>query len=246
VLGVSTVGGAGSFSAAHALAHAVARPASQAEAATVIVGGLRAQRVLLRQILATLAPAQLRRLRILRVHGGVKLRASVDAVRPTWKLLVAGAAFFDRSAARHLPPVLEVDARRASWPTSNAGRRPPPATPARVAATRRRMRRLARDSGARRFTLTISTPDAVAVSLRLRVSNAARFLDHRLRALVTHAQARESRYDGLLIEVDDRQGTAWADGETRLGGETYVRPDLAGCDPFPPPGPMPTPSPCPS
>jgi hypothetical protein len=204
-----------------------------------IAGGSPAQRALLRQIVATLPPYRMGRLRIEPASGGVALHAPVQAVRPTWKLLVAGAAFADRSADRGLPPVVEIDSRHAGWPTSNAGPRPPRATTARVEAARRSLHRLAEQSGARGFELTLSTPDAVAVALRLRVDHAAAFLQHRLRSLVIHAQAREARYEGLLIEVDDRNGMAWADAETRLGGLSFVRPSLAGCNPFPPPGPLP-------
>jgi len=159
---------------------------------------------------------------------------------------VIGAVFFDRSADQHLPPVLEVDAGQVGWPTLDAGPKPPHATPASVGATRRMMRRFALASGARIAELTVSTPDGLAVALRLRVSDAARFLHSRLRTLVLSADARDARYEGLFIEVDDARGTAWADGESQLGGESYVRPSLSGCNPFPPPGPVsPTPQSCP-
>ena len=231
--------------AAALLAAGVVAGPGAPRAHAAIAGGSPAQRALLRQIVATLPPYRMGRIRIAPVPGGVAVHAGVQAIRPTWKLLVAGAAFFDRSADSDLPPVVEVDARHASWPTSNAGQRPPRATKARVAATRRRLRRLAQDSGASRFELTVSAPDAVAVVLRLHVARPAAFLHHRLGPLVIHAQARQASYDGLLIEVDDRHGMAWADAETRLGGESFVRPGLAGCNPFPPPGPMPSLPPCP-
>jgi hypothetical protein len=231
--------------AAALLAAAIAVGVGAPRTDAAIAGGSPAQRALLRQIVATLPPYRLGRLRIAPVPGGVAVRAPVHAIRPTWKLLVAGAAFSGRSADGDLPPVVEVDTRRAGWPTSNAGPRPPRATEARVDTARRRLRRLAQDSGASRFVLTVSTPDAVAVVLRLHVARAATFLQHRLRTLVIHAQAHQASYDGLLIEVDDRHGMAWADAETHLGGESFVRPGLAGCNPFPPPGPMPSLPPCP-
>jgi hypothetical protein len=136
-----------------------------------------------------------------------------------------------------LPRVLEVDVRQSGWPTSNAsGRRPPRATTASAAATRRTMLRLAVASGARVAELAVSTPDALAVALRLQVTGAAKFLHHQLRALLLQARAYESRYEGLYVEVDDTHGTAWTSAEARLGGVSYVRPSLRGCDPFPPPG----------
>jgi hypothetical protein len=205
--------------------------------ATAIIGGTVAERSLLRSILAALSPTHVPLLRVVRAHGGVKLEAPALAIRPTWGVTVTGAVFFDRSAAQHLPPVLEVDVGQVGWPTFDAGPRPPAATPTSVLATRRTMRRLALASGARIEELTVSAPDALAVVLRLQVKNAARFLHDRLRTLVLSADAHEARYDGLLIDVDDTRGIAWADGQTQLGGESYVRPSLSGCNPFPPPGP---------
>src|SRR5690348_5441770 len=185
---------------------------------TAIAGGSPAQRALLRGIVGHLAPARLGRLRIVRVRHGVELRAPVSRVRGTWELLVAVSAFYYRSAARHLPRVVAVGARRASWPTSNAGRRPPRATPARAAAAERLVRRLARASHGHVAELRVSRPDGIAVLLRLRVRNAARFLHHRLRAIIVGADTPARGYDGLLLEVDDARGVAWASGETVLGG----------------------------
>jgi hypothetical protein len=176
------------------------------------------RRVLLGEILGTLGRSSLREVRIVRVHGGVNLESPVEAEQPTWELAVAGIAFHDRFAEQHLPSVLAVSTRQVGWPTSNAaGTNPPRATPASVRATRATMRRLALASGARITELTVSAPDALAVALRLRVRDAAHF-------------SRASS-----IEVDDAHGLAWADGETRLGGDSYVRPSLSGCNPFPPP-----------
>lgn len=225
-------------SAPNKAAHA--RPARvSAMSATKIIGGTAAQHSLLRAILAALPPTRVPLLRVVGVHGGVKLKAPGDAIRTTWKVAVTGVVFADRSADLHLPPVLEVDVGPVGWPTTDAGPRPGHATPATIAATRRTMRRLARASGARVSELRVSAPDALAVVLRVRVSDAASFLEHRLKALVIAAASRDTRSEGLYIEVDDARGMAWASAETRLGGESYVRPRLSGCNPFPPPGPAP-------
>lgn len=208
--------------------------------ATRIIGATASERSLLQEILGALTPTHVPLLRVVRVHGGVKLQAPVETLRPTWELLVVGLVFFDRSADEHLPRVLEVDASQVGWPTiDNIAPliRPPRATPASVTATRRVMRRLALASGALVAELTVSAPDRLAVVMRLRVSDAAQFLEHQLRTLVLGAEAHEARYEGLYIEVDDARGIAWADGETRLGGEHYVRQSLRGCDPFPTPTP---------
>lgn len=206
---------------------------------TQIIGGSAAQRSLLKEIFVALGPTEVRQVRVVEAPGGVELHAAVQALRPTWELLVAGTAFFDRAADQHLSPVLAVDARQVGWPTTDAGNspRPPGATRANVIATRRMIRRLALASGAAIAELRVAAPDALAVALRLRVRDAASFLQNRLRALVSKAQAHQARYDGLLIEVDDAHGVVWASGETQLGGEEYVRPALSGCNPFPIPGP---------
>jgi hypothetical protein len=197
--------------------------------------------------LAALHPTRLRRVAIVPASGGVEVRALVRAVLPTWELLVAGETFYFRSADLRLPPVVSVAARQAGFPTSNASGRPPHARPRSVDGTRRALRGIARASHARSFALSVTRPDALAIALRVRVRNAARFLRDRLRGLVIHARRHERRYVGLYIEVDDDWGVAWADGETGLGGLSTVRPQLAGCDPFPPPGPGPgPPPPCPA
>jgi hypothetical protein len=214
-----------------------------AGAGTRIIGGSGAERRLLREILASLGPTDIRQLRVVRVHGGVKLQAPAHAFRAVFdraafEVWVVGAAFFYRSADQRLPRVVEVSAGQVGFPTINAGPRPRRATASSVAATRRQMYRLALASGAHVVNLAVRTPDALAVVLRVRVNNAATFLQSRLRALVLGARAHETRYDGLLVEVDDARGVAWASANTPLGGEEYRNPTLSGCDPFPPPGPQ--------
>jgi len=220
--------------------------AASAATSTTIVGGSAAQRAVLRQILTRLGPTRIPEIRIVRTVDGVRLRTGARATRPTWETLVVGGAFLDRSADLGLPPLLEVDAGQAGWPTSNTGgARPPRATASSAAAARSRMLHFAVASGAQVAELTVSKPGALAIALRLQVNDAAAFLHHQLRDLVLHAREHEARYEGLYIEVDDAQGSAWANGEARLGGIEHVRQSLRGCDPFPPPGPhTPTP-PCP-
>lgn len=241
-VGVLAVAGVANSAAVGHTSRTVAngpRVTGSSTSATRIIGATASERSLLQEILAALAPTHVPLLRVVRVHGGVKLQAPVEALRPTWELLVVGVVFFDRSADEHLPRVLEVDASQVGWPTIDNIHppRPPRATHASVTATRQMMRRLALASGAAVAELTVSAPDGLAVVMRLRVSDGAEFLEHQLRTLVLGAEAHEARYEGLYIEVDDARGIAWADGETRLGGEHYVRQSLRGCDPFPTPTP---------
>jgi hypothetical protein len=219
-----------------------AAPAGGAGAGTQIVGGTSAQRALLQQIVAAIAPTHVPKLTIVRVRGGVKLEGPQSELGDlsTWAAWTVGAAFLERSITEHLPRVLEVDAGGAGAPASNANGSPlpPPATLSSVTQTEQTMRRLALASGARIDQLTVRAPDALAVILRLQASDAAKFLKHGLRRLVLAAQAGEARYDGLYIEVDDTHGSAWAQGDTLLLGESYVRHALLGCDPFPMPLPL--------
>jgi hypothetical protein len=218
-----------------------------AATSTKIVGGSAAQRAILRQILGGLGATRIPEIRVVRTVGGVKLRTQAGTIRPTWEALVVGGAFFDRSAALGLPPLLEVDAGQAGWPTSNAsGARPPRATASSVAATRSSMGRFAAASGAQVTELAVSKPYGLAVALRLRVQDAASFLHDRLQTLVQQAREHESRYEGLYIEIDDAHGPAWTSAETRLGGVSQVRPSLRGCDPLQPPGRQRPRPPCPA
>jgi hypothetical protein len=237
----AVAGAPGSAAAGRQSTASATGPQSHTEGSsrTRIIGGSAAQRSLLRTILAALGPTGVAKVRVVPVRGGVSLDAPVQAPRASWQFLVVGVAFFTRSADQHLPPVGELDAGHVGWPTSNTSNwsRPPRATRASVRSARRMMRRLALAAGAGAFEVTVSAPDALVVSLQLRVQNAARFLQNRLRTLVLGAEAHASRYDGLFIEVDDAHGVAWASGDTPLGGLDYVRPSLSGCNPFPPPGP---------
>ncbi len=212
-------------------------PVALAGSSTRIVGGSPAQQALLRQIVDGAAPTGIPDLHIVAAPGGVKLTAPTVELRATWETLVVGAAFFDRSAALGLPRVVEVDTLHTGLPTSNAtGNEPTHATASTAATIRTTMLRLVEASGARPAEVTVSTPDAPAVAIRVRVKDAAWFMRRKLRRLVAAAGTHQSRYDGLLIEVDDAHGRAWADASTRLGGASYVRPKLRGCNPFPPPG----------
>jgi hypothetical protein len=213
---------------------------------TSIVGGTLAERTVLRQILAGFGPTHIPELRVVRVAGGVDLQEQDGAVRPTWETLVVGGAFLDRSTDLGLPRVLEVEAGQAGWPTSDAaGTRPPPATASSERAIRRAMLRWVARTGAHVAELSISKPEGLAVAVRLRVTDAASFLHHRLADFLLHARAYEPRLEGLYVEVDDANGPAWTSAEARFGGDESVRPSLRGCDPFPPPGPGP-PSPFPA
>jgi len=215
--------------------------------ATRIVGGSAAQRAVLRDILTRLSTPQLAALRIVPVAGGVKLETESEAARPTWEALVAGRAFLVRSASLGLPPLLEVVAGRAGWPSSDLGpSQPRPATAAGAAAARTAMLRAVAGSGARVAELSVTRPYGLAVAIRLEVKDAAGFMHRRLRAFVLAARAHASRYEGTYLEVDDSHGPAWVSAEAQLGGTSYVRPSLLGCDPFPPPGLPGQAPPCPA
>lgn len=204
-----------------------------------VVGGSAAQRSLLRNILARLGAAGDLQLRVLKAPGGARLTSRQHEIRQVWDVAVVGDAFFEQSAEAGLPRVSGIEAGGVGWPTSNLAGQPasPRATLTSVAATARAMRRIALASGARIAELSVLAPDALAVALRLRVTDPASFLQDRLSTLVRAASTNESRYDGLYIEVDDAHGMAWANAYTPLGGALYVRPSLAGCNPIKHPTP---------
>jgi hypothetical protein len=108
------------------------------------------------------------------------------------------------------------------------------------------MLRAAAASGAQSVELSVARPYGLAVAIRLKVEDAAGFMQRRLRAFVLAARAHASRYEGTYLEVDDSRGPAWVSAEAQLGGTSYVRPGLRGCDPFPPPGPPGQAPPCPA
>jgi len=211
---------------------------ASASPTTRIVGGSAPERALLHEVLASLGSSHLAELQIESADRGVKLLAGDGGPRPTWEALVVGGTYLERSPALGLPSLLEVDTGSAGWPSTNvSGPEPKRASTASAAAARSAILRAAAASGARVAELSVSRPYALAVAVRLKVGDAARFMHHRLGAFVLVARRRAPQYEGLYLEVDDVRGAAWTSAESRLGGVEFVRPSLRGCNPFPPPGP---------
>ncbi len=227
-----------------------------------IVGGLPAQRALLRRILTNMGPT-----RIVRVsfagpdaawrpvsENGVQLTftaASRSDLLASWQAAVVGGVFAERSSSAHLPPVIVLQ-----LPDGTGGRIGPPrrartglsrVTAKQAAALSERVRKAAGAAGAAVDELRVSRPYGLAFAIVFRVGDPAQFMKHRLPGFV-YSFRDWTRYEGTYMRIVDRSGGfVWEDSlASRIGMISMrVRPDLAGCDPIPRHG-VGEPPPCPA
>jgi hypothetical protein len=161
------------------------RVAGITTSATRIIGVMASERSLFQEILAALTPTHIR---ISSCFASCARRPEAPSARgraaTTWELLVVGVVFFDRSADEHLPRVLEVDASQVGWPTIDNISPPRPPRATRHAGERHRY--ATDDAPARARLWRRGRGDhrlgtrRLAVLMRLRVSDAAKFLEHQL------------------------------------------------------------------
>jgi hypothetical protein len=219
-----------------------------------IAGGSRQQREILRRILASLGQAGIEQVRIRPPAkawrpfqpGDVNLvftLADRRDLRSQWKANLAAGAFSDRSLELGLPRLIAVvivgeGSYRLAGPKP-ADDRPSgiPVTTGDDAASMATAVREAADAAVVEIeALETITPLAFAVAVTIRSGDPARFLEDR--ALVFNETLGKfwTDYDGIYVEAVDANGkrfwlTAYA-SRARVG-MGWIRPDLAGCDPFP-------------
>jgi hypothetical protein len=212
-----------------------------------ITGGLPAERALLRTIVREMRPSQIRALTVGPPDGAwhpsrpgdVEVLATLT--RPAagrenslgeWESWLVGGAFRDRSAALGLPRVLVVGVSGSGAQRATGGAHPPAASPAGVAAYRRRVVAAARASGARIVAVRVGVPDGYSAEVTLQVSHPVPFLNRRLGQL--RSQIDGLRDDGAFITVYEANGRLLSTGgsSTRLasglGGITDRRYESCG------------------
>jgi len=220
-----------------------------APAATLppVSGGVPAQAKLLRRIIARMGPLDVRSVQLLRArthHWSVyspkavvlRFNSPASDVRTEWKEWLIAGALRDRSGRAGLPSVSILEGTHfGGMRLSGVGRvHARKATRANVLRLRRRLLRVARQSGARVDHLSIVRPYGLAYTLVLRVQRPARYLRFRARKLLTQLRDTWSRYEGAYLEVVDRDGKrVWLGASSsRLStGAGWIRPDLEGCSP---------------
>jgi hypothetical protein len=206
----------------------------------VVSGGTAAQRALVRRILAAMGPTAIRSVAISptgrRWHpvrpGDVTMRVTTLA-RPrfigAWQASLLGGAFRDLSAGAGLPRLTVLE-------TPDGGVRLSPGRDLGHGVSAERLEQALRSgvrrTGAELVSLRIGHPDGPAALVVMRTDRPAWFLQHRFHLFF----APESEHaHGVAEVVVDGEGRMVAAGgnSIRVGeGWSWVRPDLAGCDPF--------------
>ena len=220
---------------------------------TWIVGGEQVHRTLIRQVLRGMPH---RRVSVIVVEpasrrfepfvpGDVVLtmRAGRSDLRASWESwLIAGAVDF-LAAERHLPRVVSVEepggsGGRLHWPDAPREPRPgpPPATQTAAAALARSIRGAAATAHARVVSLEVLTPYGLAPAVTLAVEDPPAFLRYRLEGFLRAWDEPDALEGSYVWVVDDDGHYVWSSAvDNRTGPASGgVRPDLAGCDPFPP------------
>jgi hypothetical protein len=224
-----------------------------------IIGASPQQQVVLEKIVGGIPQNRLRRVEVRSAPpdwkpfpaGSVELSLTARAPRSVWSLwqedLVAGA-FHDLSLAMQLPFVVAYSTANASSRLAGTDPHPPDVAPNEVRALKFRLRREVARGGAKTQAINVVHPYGFALSVTVRTRRPAHYLKYQLRTLLG-VLPRGSRLDGTLFAIQDPSGAPvyTLGSSSRAGSSTsWIRRDLAGCDPFwRSPGPSHRP-PCPA
>jgi hypothetical protein len=232
---------------------------------TVVVGGPRRERALLRHVARGMEQTMLRRISIGPLQGRRKGDAGAAvpisftpvlgaSVRRQWDEWIVAGAFSRRLDAAGLPAEVDGADRQGGFTARPKLRGQPDPRP----LSRRQertivaaIRKAARRSGADIVGLDVHRPYGVAVTLSLAPDDPARFLKDSLRALIAGLDVHRPRLEGIYLAVldqDRRLALEWASWTRNPAGSYWVRHDLARCSPIqqsPPRGAEPPPD-CPA
>jgi hypothetical protein len=231
---------------------------------TVVVGGPRRERALLRHVARGMEQTTLRRISIGPPQGRRKGDAGAAvpiaftpvrgaSVRRQWDEWIVAGAFSRRLDAAGLPAEVDGADREGGFtarPKLPEQPDPQPLSRRQEAAVVKAIRRAVRRSGGKVARLEVHKPYGVAVALSLSAKDPARFLKTKLRGLLTNLEPHRPRLEGLYLGVVDGRGLLaleWASWTRNPAGSYWVRHDLANCSPIEqsaPPGAEPPPD-CP-
>jgi hypothetical protein len=231
---------------------------------TVVEGGPRRERALLRGAVGGMQETALTRISIGPLQGRRRTDSGAAvpiaftpvrgaSVRRQWDEWIVAGAFSRRLDAAGLPAEVDGADRQGGFTARPKLRGQPDPRP----LSRRQertivagIRKAARRSGADIVALGVHRPYGVAVTLSLAPDDPARFLKNRLRALIAGLDVHRPRLEGIYLAVldgDRRLALEWASWTRNPAGSYWVRHDLAKCSPIQqsaPPGAEPPPD-CP-
>jgi hypothetical protein len=206
---------------------------------TEISGGTKAERGVLRKVVAGVQPTAIDRVaitssgpRTLDLHFTTNDKSSFTA----WQESLVAAAFRDRLKVAGIDDAVAINTGDEHGPIASG----PSVTlpPAKVGASlvaRRTFRAAVKQVGARLIELRTYRPDGIAVAAKLTTDHPAAFLLHDAAPLLAAIGNRWADYDGVyLVLVDTAGRPVWATSTIARTstGSIAVRKVLAGCAPF--------------
>jgi hypothetical protein len=232
---------------------------------TVVEGGSRGERALLRRVVGGMKTTTLRRIRIgpprtrRETDGGKAVPIAFTPVggvttRRQWDEWIIAGAFSRRLLAAGSRTEVDGADNRGGFtarPKVPGKPDPRPLSDEREAAVVRGIRNAARKSGGDVVSLEIHRPYGLAVALSLASDDPASFLKKQLRPLLLRLDEFRPRVEGIYLAVlDERRRLVleWGSWTRNPAGSYWVRRDLAACSPIrqsDPPGTKPPPR-CPA
>jgi hypothetical protein len=233
--------------------------------ATVVEGGSRGERALLRRVMGGMETTTLRRI----VIGPARTRRETDGgkavaitftpvagatTRQQWDEWIIAGAFSRRLLADGAPAEVDGADNRGGFtarPKVAGEPDPRPLSDEREAAVVRGIRNAATKSSGTVVTLEVHRPYGLAVALSLATEDPATFLKKQLRPLLVRLDQFRPRVEGIYLAVlDGRRELVleWGSWTRNPAGSYWVRLDLADCSPIrqsEPPGTEPPPR-CPA
>jgi hypothetical protein len=216
---------------------------------TVVVGGPRRERAVLRGVARAMGQTTLRRISIGPVQGRRKGDAGAAvpiaftplpgaSLRRQWDEWIVAGAFSRHLLAAGLPAEVDGADREGGFTARpRVARQPDPRPLSRrqEAAVVKAIRGAAARSGGKVARLEIHKPYGMAVALSVSTQDPARFLKTKLRGLMANLDRHRPRLEGLYVGVLDGRGLLaleWASWTRNPAGSYWVRHDLANCSPI--------------
>jgi hypothetical protein len=231
---------------------------------TVVEGGSRRERAILRRVMngmkkttlkkIAIAPAAARR----KTNGARAMAITFTPVpsattRRQWDEWIVAGAFSRRLRAAGLPAQVDGADERGGFTARPKLKGEPDPRPlgARQAGIVMGIQRAAKKSGGSLVRIEVHRPYGVAVALSVAAKDPASFLKTRLRPLLRTLETYRPRLEGIYLAVLDEElllALEWGSWTRNPAGSYWVRDDLTNCSPIRqsgPPGEDPPP-PCPT
>lgn len=221
---------------------------------TVIEGGSRGERALLRRVMGGMETTTLKRItieppRTRRVTGGEKAVSITltpvagATTRRRWDGWIVAGAFSRRLLAAGTPAKVygaDDSGGFTARPKVPGKPDPRPLSAEREAAVVRGIRNAAAKSGGDVVAFDVHRPYGLAVALSLATEEPASFLKNQLRPLLLRLDEFRPRVEGIYLAVLDKRRRLvleWGSWTRNPAGSYWVRRDLAECSPIRQSGP---------